>query len=223
MYTSSQRPSSDPLTKNYAFRSITTFIKIIETRSASRTASESRFFFCNRVNNLTSTERLQLRLNTALSVCAVRNLEVIAVASSSDKTAGISSSYIVTVNPKFSDDILLASDVLYYQTTDSETPHLVSGKGGYLTDPTNFIRSRLWVQWTSTEYYLIDPLYLDHPPPPTKVSKIISRLSSKSSVAKRKASKISKFFWQNTSSCRHIVKCTSGLHIAIPNLTWRAC
>jgi hypothetical protein len=143
---SAQQLNSDRITRIHAFRSITTFIRIIETTSASRTASEPRFFFTNTPDTLTETERQQLRFNTALSVCAVRNLEVVTVLSSKDKTDGISNSYIFTVNPgHLASGKIISNDVLYHQTTDSDdaTPHLVSGIGEDLANPAKFIRTRL--------------------------------------------------------------------------------
>jgi hypothetical protein len=139
MSTSAQRPSSDQLARIYAFRSITTFINAIE--KSSRT--ERSFVFSDTKNTLSPQELQQLRINTALSVCAVRHFEVIAVLSSSEKTAaGISSSYIVTVNPKVPVNSMLPNDVLYYQTSepDFEIPRLVSGKGDDLINPNDFIR-----------------------------------------------------------------------------------
>ena len=148
---SAQRLSLNRLDMIYAFRSITTFIRIIDLKSASRTASdlEPNFYFTNTPNNnLTSTERQQFRINTALAVCAVRDQEVLTVLSSRDKTAGISNSYIYTVNPRSASGKPL-DDVLYYRTTGSDDamPHLVSGKGQNLGNASKFIRTYMWVWW----------------------------------------------------------------------------
>ena len=154
MSTSAQRSSFDRLTADYAFRSITTFIQVIERKSGSRTSSEPEFFFTNdTTDDLTSTERQQFRINTALSVCAIRKSEVIAVLSSREKTAGVSNGFVVTVNPKCPTikdcKHLLPQDVLVYQTTDSDDamPRLVSGKADKMLfiNSTNFFKNRLWV------------------------------------------------------------------------------
>ena len=144
---STQRPSLNRVDMIYAFRSITTFIRIIDLKSASWTdlepnILEPNFYFTNTPNNLTSTERQQFRINTALAVCAVRDQEVLTVLSSRDKTAGISNSYIYTVNPRSASGKPL-DDVLYYRTTGSDDamPHLVSGKGQNLGNASKFIRT----------------------------------------------------------------------------------
>ena len=153
-YTDSLQPLSthnmsfDRLTKDHVFRSITSFLSIIEGRT-SRTASDPRFYFTNTKNDLTAMAHRQLCINTALSVCAVRSQEVIAVVSSSDKTANVSRSYVVTVNPKRPSDNKhsISTDVLFHQTLDDDNamPHLVSGKGNeaFLKNPNAFIQGRL--------------------------------------------------------------------------------
>jgi hypothetical protein len=72
-------------------------------------------FFSDMKNTLLPEELQQLRINTPLSVCAVQDFEVIMVLSSSEKTAaGVSSSYIVTVNLKVLVNNMLPNNVLYY-------------------------------------------------------------------------------------------------------------
>ena len=138
MSASVQRPNSD-----HAFRSITTFIHAIE-KSTSRT--KDQFVFSDTKDELTPEDRQQLRVNTALSVCAVREWEVIAVLSSSKKTAaGISTDYIVTVNPKILNDNGLLDDILHYQTSepDNAIPRSISGKGENLKNLDDVVRARL--------------------------------------------------------------------------------
>ena len=79
-------------------------------------------------------EQHQFWINTMLLVCMVCKDEVITFLSSTEKTAGISSNYIVVVNPRYPNDRknlhLHQHNALVYQTMDSDnkTPHLVSGK-----------------------------------------------------------------------------------------------
>ena len=150
MSASTQQSSYDRLTGDYAFRSISSFIHVIKAKSALQTASEPQFFFSNKKNNLTPMEQHQFRINTTLLVCAVCKDKVITVLSSTKKIAGISSSYIVIVNPRYPLDRknlhLQQHDALVYRTMDSNntTPHLVSGKVDklFLSNP---IKTYLWV------------------------------------------------------------------------------
>jgi hypothetical protein len=134
MSTPAQQSSSDRLASDYAFRSITSLLQVIETRSVSRTASEPPFIFSNTnlKNFLTQTLRHQLRINTALSVIAVRTVEVVTVMSSTEKTADVSNDYVVFVNPRLPilNKNLQPHDVLVHQTTGSDVtiPRVVMGK-----------------------------------------------------------------------------------------------
>jgi hypothetical protein len=132
---STQRSSID-LDLDHAFRSITGMIAIIESKSASRIASKPPFLFCNTETDLTDSQRQQFRINSALSVIAIRDVEVVTVLSSVEKTADASSTYVVAVNPRSPSDHrnknLLRDDVLLYQTTDHDDddalPQLVLGE-----------------------------------------------------------------------------------------------
>jgi len=150
MSTPAERSSFDQLRLDYVFRSLTTFTGVIESKTASQTAADPEFLFCNS-ENCPPADHRQFRINTALSSCAVRKDEVIAVLSSIEKTAGISSSYIVAVNPKIPCDQnrhLLPSDALLYVPDPARRngfPELISGKGEetFLNRPTDFINARL--------------------------------------------------------------------------------
>lgn len=141
---SAQHPIFDQHKEDILFRSITSLLQVIKENSASQTATEAPFFFCNAKNhNMTPEERHQFRINSALSVCAVRNEEVLTVLSSTKKTADhISSSYVVVVNPS-SKKHLESCDVLSYRIeSNPKVPHLVSGQADKsVLDDARFIES----------------------------------------------------------------------------------
>jgi hypothetical protein len=146
--------SSLDIRRDNAFRSITGMIFVLETKSASRISSKPPFRFCNNTDDLTESRRQQFRINTALSVIAIRAEEVVTVLSSIEKTADTSSSYVVVVNPRLPKDPknkhTQPHDILFYQSDDDKTPCLVSGKAADEVTSgnpygSNFLGACLWV------------------------------------------------------------------------------